>query len=246
MQFADIDIAYRVGRVQSGDKPRPLLIKFCKESVRNEVNSRRKNLKDSDNTANTFINADLPAKISRQRADLRSAVANAKSKNVPAKAMGDKISIDNVFYTHKNLGNLPEGLRLSNAQSDMNRNTRVISPRLSYFPDLCAYMINTFKEARRLVDERFPGTMILFGGLCGVNLNMYNGLPFYNPLQSVIDQTIDVLNYAIKADNINHGLIHPVLTRKVHRKEKKGSRNHLLLTSSSDGRGTFKRTPIHH
>lgn len=61
--------------------------------------------------------------------------------------------------------------------------------------------------------------MVLFGGLCGVNLNMYNGLPFYDTLKRVIDQTIGVLKYAIKADNLNHGLIHPVLTCKVHRKE---------------------------
>lgn len=115
--------------------------------------------------------------------------------------------------------------------TNMDRNTRVISPRLPNFPDLCAYMMNIFKEARRISNERFPGTMVLFGGLCGVNLNMYNGLPFYDLLQPVIDQTIDVLNYAIKADNLNHGLIHPVLTRKVHRKEKKGARNqyHLLI-----------------
>lgn len=113
----------------------------------------------------------------------------------------------------------------------MDRNTRIISPRVSNFPDLCAYMMNTFKEARRISNERFPGTMVLFGGLCGVNLNMYNCLPFYDNLQPVIDQTIDVLNYAIKADNLNHGLIHPVLTRKVHRKEKKGARNQYHLLS---------------
>lgn len=112
----------------------------------------------------------------------------------------------------------------------MDCEKRVISPRIPNFPDLCAYMISTFKEARKVVNECFLGTMILFGGLCGVNLNMYNGIPHFHPLQPIIDQTIDVLNYAIKSDNINHGLIHPVLTRMVHRKERKGSRNqyHLL------------------
>lgn len=115
--FNDIDVAYRIGRTPLSDKPRPLLVKFCKESVRNEVNSKRKNLRDSDATTNTFINPDLPAKISRQRADLRSVVSNAKTKNVSAKSMGNRISIDNVEYTHKNLGQLPEGLRLSNAKT---------------------------------------------------------------------------------------------------------------------------------
>lgn len=115
--FNDIDVAYRIGRTPVGDKPRPLLVKFCRESVRNEVNDKRKNFKDSDATTNTFVNPDLPAKISRQRADLRSVVSNARAKNVPAKTMGDKVCIDNVTYSHKNLDQLPEGLRLSNAKS---------------------------------------------------------------------------------------------------------------------------------
>lgn len=117
LQFTDIDIAYRIGKVNVGDRPRPLLIKFCREAIRNEVNNKRKNLKDSNATANAFINEDLPAKTSRQRADLRSVVANAKSKNVPAKLMGNKVCVNNIVYNHNNLGHLPEGLRLSNAKT---------------------------------------------------------------------------------------------------------------------------------
>lgn len=60
MVYDDIDVVYRVGRKGSG--PRPILVKFVKEQTRNEVNRRRMNLKDSDETKTSFLNEDLLAK----------------------------------------------------------------------------------------------------------------------------------------------------------------------------------------
>lgn len=114
LSYEDIDVAYRVGKKGLG--PRPILIKFAREQTRNEVNRKRTNLKDSDETKSSFLNEDLPAKINQQRAELRCIVNNARSKNVNAKSMGDRISIDNKIYTHSEIDLLPQGLKISDAK----------------------------------------------------------------------------------------------------------------------------------
>lgn len=110
----DLDVAYRLGK--KGPNPRPVLVKFAKECVRNEVNRKRFNMKDSDESKNIFMNEDLPSKVNAYRADLRCLVAHAKSKSINAKILGNKISIDNKIYRHKDIDKLPEGLRLSDAK----------------------------------------------------------------------------------------------------------------------------------
>lgn len=63
--FDDIDVAYRIGR-KKGSSPRPILIKFAKESLRNKISKKRRLLRDSNDTQGAFINEDLPPKISQQ------------------------------------------------------------------------------------------------------------------------------------------------------------------------------------
>lgn len=110
----DLDLAYRLGK--KGPNPRPILVKFAKESIRNEVNRKRFHLKDSDESKGVFLNEDLPAKVNAYRADLRCLVAHAKSKNVSAKLLGNRVSIDNKIYGHKDIDRLPDGLRMSDAK----------------------------------------------------------------------------------------------------------------------------------
>lgn len=121
MLFDDIDVAYRIGR-KKGNTPRPILIKFGKESLRNEISKKRRLLRDSNDTQGSFINEDLPPKISQQRADLRSIVANAKQKNIEAQSFGDRIVVDNIPYTYKDISSLPDGLKLEDAKT-------VLTPR---------------------------------------------------------------------------------------------------------------------
>lgn len=110
----DLDVAYRVGK--KGSTARPILVKFAKESVRNEVNRKRFNLKDIEENKNVFLNEDLPPKVNAYRADLRCLVNHAKSKNVNAKLLGNRVSIDNKLYSHKDIDKLPEGLRMTDAK----------------------------------------------------------------------------------------------------------------------------------
>lgn len=72
------------------------------------------------------------------------------------------------------------------------------------------------REKLLLVLLRFPNVKVAFGGLCGIDLNRYNGLTTFSPLQPIIDDTVHLLNYSIKTDNIANGLIHPTLTNRVH------------------------------
>lgn len=79
----DLDVAYRLGK--KGPNPRAILVKFSKESIRNKVNRKRFNLKDSDVSKNVYLNEDLPAKVNAYRADLTCLVNHTISKSVNAK-----------------------------------------------------------------------------------------------------------------------------------------------------------------
>lgn len=111
-----------------------------------------------------------------------------------------------------------------------DKHTKKIMPRFLSFVDLCAHMMSLFKSARRRSIELFPDYKIAFGGLCGVDLNHYNNLPHYHIHQPIIDDTVNLLNYAIRADNINCQVYHPTLTSKIHLKRKgKQQRNQYRL-----------------
>lgn len=133
--YDDLDVAYRIGR--KGPSPRPIVVKFVKEHIRNEVNRRRTNLKDSEETKIAFLNEDLPAKTNQQTADLRCIVNHAKSKNVNARILGDKISIDNKTYSYKDIDRLPQGLKISDAKM-------IDTPRGIAFQSQYAFLSNFF------------------------------------------------------------------------------------------------------
>lgn len=98
----------------------------------------------------------------------------------------------------------------------MNRETRQVSLRYNSIGDLLEHMIGVFRDARATVLQKFPNIKVAFGGVCGIDIDRYNGLPTFNQLQPVIDDTVHLLNFHIKTDNIQHGLVHPTLTSRVH------------------------------
>lgn len=110
----DLEATYRIGK--PGKNPRPILIKFKFESVRNEVMRKKKLLKETDETRALFMNEDLPPVINRRRADMRAVDQNAKNWNIPATMMGDRMSVNNIMYEHKDIHSLPPGLNLADAK----------------------------------------------------------------------------------------------------------------------------------
>lgn len=114
----------------------------------------------------------------------------------------------------------------------MNKDTRKINLRHDSIGDLLEYMTWVFRDARALATQKFPHIKVAFGGLCGIDIDRYNGLPTFSPLQHVIDDVVHLLNYHIKADNIQHGMVHPTLTSRVHiTRARKPRRNQYRLLS---------------
>lgn len=114
LELSDIDCVYRLGK--QGGRNRPILCKFVKEKVRNAVAAIKMNLNDEDAEKKIYLNDDLPQLINDRRADFRTIVKLAKSKNVPVSMTNSKITVNNVTYSHKNLDCLPSGLKLEDAR----------------------------------------------------------------------------------------------------------------------------------
>lgn len=147
LTYEDIDVAYQVGHKGSGT--RPILIKFAREHIRNEVNRKRILLKDSDETKTTFLNEDLPSKINQQRAELRCIVDHARSKNVNAKSMGNRISVNNKIYSYADIDRLPQGLRLSDVKA-------IDTPKGIAFQSQYTFLSNLFPAAIKYNGIQFP------------------------------------------------------------------------------------------
>lgn len=98
--------------------------------------------------------------------------------------------------------------------------SKLIAPSFPTYVDLCTHMMSTFKLARNRASELSPELKIPL-----VVFVVCNKQPEIHPLQSVINDTLDTLNYAIRADNILHNIHLPTLTSKIHLKHK-GKKQH--------------------
>lgn len=55
--------------------------------------------------------------LNEQRAKFRKIVKLAKSKKIPASTRNDKLTVNNITYSHKNFDCLPKGLKLEDAMT---------------------------------------------------------------------------------------------------------------------------------
>lgn len=125
INLTDLDYCYRIGTPpppppgigQHGKtKARPILVKLLREDHQRRVYRNRNVLRQTEEYASVYINEDLPQIITQRRADIRSVYLNAKEKGHEAKMIGTKVVIDDVTYQHRDLGALPQGLRLCDAK----------------------------------------------------------------------------------------------------------------------------------
>lgn len=114
LDTTDIDCTYRLGKKSS--KSRPIICKFVCEKTRNEVYSIRNELSDDASTTKVYLNEDLPQIINNRRSDFRAIMKLAKAKKIPASYQNNRITVNNVTYTHRNLDCLPSGVRLEDAK----------------------------------------------------------------------------------------------------------------------------------
>lgn len=118
LDFNDIDCAYRLGNPShsSSKSSRPILCKFVREKTRNMVASIRSSLNDDDSETRIYLNDDLPQLLNERRATFRTIMRLAKSKKIPASMQGNKITVNSITYSHKNLDCLPAGVTLEDAK----------------------------------------------------------------------------------------------------------------------------------
>lgn len=115
LETTDIDCAYRIGKKSA--KSRPIICKFVCEKTRNEVYAIRNELNDDASTTKVYLNEDLPQIINNRRSDFRAIMKLAKAKKIPASYQNNKITVNNITYTHRNLDCLPSGVRLEDAKT---------------------------------------------------------------------------------------------------------------------------------
>lgn len=95
---------------------------------------------------------------------------------------------------------------------------------------LLDHMKSAFTAAWETAHELYPHKQVIFSGLCGMDLNRYNGLTGYHPDQHKIDNVIHLLNHHIVDLNFRSGVYQPKLTSKVHRRSNShGHRNQYRL-----------------
>lgn len=94
----DIDNLYRVGAVRT-DKPRPVILEFVRNTVKQQIFSNVRKLKGSG----ISISNDLtPEKRNQQRVLLKHLKA-ARLKNYNAKILKDKLIVDGITYSYEDL-----------------------------------------------------------------------------------------------------------------------------------------------
>lgn len=113
LEMSDIETAFRLGaKPKTNRNPRPLLVKFHSEAMRNKVSQIRLGLDDDNSTRKVYLNDDLPKIENERRAIMRLVIKEAKIKGIPAKMAGSKLSVNNITYDFHNLGCLPKDLQV--------------------------------------------------------------------------------------------------------------------------------------
>ena len=108
----EVDKTHRFGRSIAG-RPRPIIVRFVRHSIRDKVLSSANKLKH--HKERIFINEDLPALIRSRRAELRFIVKHARDQGTTATQSGDKVKIAGVHYDYKTLQCLPAKYTLESA-----------------------------------------------------------------------------------------------------------------------------------
>lgn len=95
--------------------------------------------------------------------------------------------------------------------------------------DLLGHMTSTFNKAWETTHEMYPSCQVMFSGLCGMDINSYNGYGGYHPTQPIIDRVIAQLNYHTTDLNFRAGVYQPKLTSKIRRSNHVSHRNQYCL-----------------
>ena len=115
-----IDKCHRYGR-SIMNRPRPIIVRLAKISTRDLILQNAKKLRQTRdaNTANVYINEDLPPQIKKERAALRAIVTHVRhvEPHVNARVTVDTLHISNESYKYEDIDLLPSKYSLQSART---------------------------------------------------------------------------------------------------------------------------------
>ena len=119
-QPPDIKFVYRIGRRQDRHqplRPRPILVQFKTETVRDNIYFSRAKLRGNQEWKQVYINDDVNESTRKKRDDMRAIALLCRHKNVNCRLHSDAIVINGRKFTEHQLDNLPVGLKLEDAKT---------------------------------------------------------------------------------------------------------------------------------
>ena len=103
------------GRTKTS-RPRPVLVKFTNTNKKHELYKHVKNLGQNDKWKMIRIQDDLPLEVQNERKEMRCLAALARENGHDATLKGNALIVDDRRYLYKELGDLPEGINMTNAK----------------------------------------------------------------------------------------------------------------------------------
>ena len=110
----DIDWAQRI--TKPGGK-RPILVIFRSIGIRDDVLRRKKELKQKPNLKAVWINEDANQMVKKQKSECRAVVREAQKQGLAATQRGTGIIVNDVYYPHNKLNDLPENIKLAHTRT---------------------------------------------------------------------------------------------------------------------------------
>ena len=121
-QPPDTKFVYRIGRRQDrrqqhDSRPRPILVQFKTEAVRDNIYYGRAKLRGVAEWKQVYINDDVNESTRKKREDMRAVALLCKAKNINHRLHADAIVINGRKFTQHQLDSLPVGIRLADAKT---------------------------------------------------------------------------------------------------------------------------------
>ena len=150
-QPPDIDFVYRIGKARPEGRPRPILVHFKSQAVRDNIYYGRSKLRRNDDWKQVYVNDDVNEATRKKREELRAVALLCQLKNVNHKLHADSIIINGRKFTEHQLDLLPVGFRVENAKTLETEKGILFQSEHSF--------LSSFHEAPFVFEERVHNTV---------------------------------------------------------------------------------------
>ena len=107
-------------RITKPGNKRPILAIFKSVHNRDEVLYRKKELKQKVNLKTVWIDEDANPTIKKQKSECRAVVREAQKQGLAASQRGTGIMVNNIYYPHNRLNDLPENIKLAHTRTKVS------------------------------------------------------------------------------------------------------------------------------